>query len=67
MFIVGADRAYGARDQRSLVNTFPFNAQGDDEHASAHHAHGEHHEHHEEPARSLTNSLGSRGSKQVLE
>merc|ERR1712013_43876 len=51
-------------DQRSLVNTFPFNAQGDDEHASAHHAHGEHHEHHEEPARSLTNSLGSRGSKQ---
>jgi len=48
-----------ARGQRSLVNTFPFNAEGDTAHG--HHEHGEHHG---EPARSVTNSLGSRDSKQ---
>ena len=56
-----------ARGQRSLVNTFPFNAQGDDEHAHGHHDHGDHaDEQHTEPARSVANSLGSRGSKQVF-
>jgi len=60
---VQADKSNAARGQRSLVNTFPFNAQGDDE-AQGHHAHAEHHDHHEESARSVSNSLGSRGSKQ---
>ena len=55
-----------ARGQRSLVNTFPFNAQGDDEQAHGHHDHGEHGEHHTEPARFVASSLGSRGSKQVF-
>merc|ERR1711872_1211963 len=57
---VQADKSNAARGQRSLVNTFPFNAQGDDE-AQGHHAHAEHHE---ESASSVSNFLGSRGSKQ---
>ena len=50
-----------ARGQRSLVNTFPFNAQEDDGHAHGSHDHGEH----AEPTISVAKSLGSRGSKQV--
>merc|ERR1711892_533754 len=52
------------RGQRSLVNTFPFNAQGADGHAHEHHEHGEHSEHQAGPARSSSNALGSRGAKQ---
>ena len=54
-----------ARGQRSLVNTFPFNAQGADDHAHGHHEHTEHSEHQAGPARSSSNALGSRGAKQV--
>ena len=46
-----------ARGQRSLVNTFPFNAQEDDGHTQGHHDHEEH----AEPTISVANSLGSRG------
>merc|ERR1711892_1566949 len=53
-----------ARGQRSLVNTFPFNAQGADDHAHGHHEHTEHSEHQVGPARSSSNALGSRGAKQ---
>merc|ERR1711988_641738 len=51
----------GPRQQRSLVNTFPFNTQ--DQH------HGDHHQHHqpELPARRPSSSLGSRGAKQGSE
>ena len=42
------------RNQRSLVNTFPFNAQDESGVANAH-------------KKSATNSLESRGSKQVEE
>eukprot|EP00092_Neocalanus_flemingeri_P053708 GFUD01063196.1.p1 GENE.GFUD01063196.1~~GFUD01063196.1.p1 ORF type:complete len:368 (-),score=106.94 GFUD01063196.1:300-1364(-) len=52
------------RGQRSLVNTFPFNAQGGDEHAHEHHEHGDHADHPAEPAKSPVNFLGPRGAKQ---
>merc|ERR1711910_265328 len=51
------------RDARSLVNTFPFNANGGNEH------HGNHHDihhgnHHEEPARRAFTGLDSRNQRQ---
>merc|ERR1711962_73448 len=42
------------RDARSLVNTFPFNANSGNGH------HGNHHDHHEEPARRAFTGLDSR-------
>jgi len=53
----------GPRQQRSLVNTFPFNTQ------DQHHGDHDHHQHHqpELPARRPSSSLGSRGAKQGSE
>merc|ERR1712002_1184475 len=50
-------RGNADRGQRSLLNTFPFNAQGADEHH-------DHHEHHEAPARVASQSLEARGDRQ---
>merc|ERR1712227_1021084 len=51
------------RDQRSLVNTFPFNAQdgAHDHQHGAHEAEHHDHEHHQAPSVSLDN----RGARQV--
>merc|ERR1712080_91363 len=50
-----------ARDQRSLTNTFPFNAQDGEEH----HAHGDHHGHHgEHHERQPVQSLEARAQRQ---
>merc|ERR1712066_780294 len=46
------------RDARSLVNTFPFNANSGNGH------HGNHHDHHEEPARRAFTGLDSRNQRQ---
>merc|ERR1712082_269626 len=63
VFLVLAQSAHGARqlrrqqvqrDQRSLVGTFPFNTQSDDQH----------HAHHEEHAASPRKSLDNRGARQ---
>jgi len=53
------------RGERSLLNTFPFNANPDQQH----HAHHEHHDHHEEsvapaPARASSTNLVARGDRQ---
>jgi len=48
-----------ARDQRSLVNTFPFNS---NEGGEAHHAHGHHGDHHE--ARTPSVQLEARAQRQ---
>ena len=45
--------------QRSLVNTFPFNANGGNEHHANHHGN-----HHEEPARRAFTGLDSRNQRQ---
>merc|ERR1711908_100575 len=51
------------RDARSLVNTFPFNANGGNDHHGSHH--GNHHDnHHEEPARRAFTGLDSRNQRQ---
>merc|ERR1712080_762326 len=50
-----------ARDQRSLINTFPFNAQDGEEH----HAHGDHHGHHgEHHERQPVQALEARAQRQ---
>ena len=53
-----------ARDQRSLLNTFPFNSGAQAEHHGDHHE--EHHAHHEEApvARQPSQDLGARFSFQ---
>merc|ERR1712212_304270 len=55
------------RDARSLVNTFPFNANGGNKHHGNHHDnhHGNHHgNHQEEPARRAFTGLDSRNQRQ---
>merc|ERR1712055_299483 len=47
------------RDARSLVNTFPFNANGGNDHHGSHHGN-----HHEEPARRAFTGLDSRNQRQ---
>merc|ERR1711881_386033 len=56
-------RNNNARDQRSLLNTFPFNSGAQAEH---HGDHGDHHAHHEEApvARQSSQDLGARFSFQ---
>ena len=54
-----------SRDGKSLVNTFPFNANGAEDH---HHAHGDHHEHHDHADnRVASQSLASRAQRQGSE
>merc|ERR1712121_64703 len=55
--VLGARRLRGnaERDQRSLLNTFPFNADNAEEHHGEHH--GEHHAEHAAPARQASSSL----------
>merc|ERR1719270_2289876 len=54
------------RDGKSLVNTFPFNA--NDGSAEHHHAHGDHHEHHDHgDNRVASQSLASRAQRQGSE
>merc|ERR1712192_100053 len=51
------------RDERSLANTFPFNANNGEEHHGSHH--GNHHDdRHEEPARRAFTGLDSRNQRQ---
>ena len=63
LVLVTVSPSLAVRDQRSLVNTFPFNAQ-DGEHDHQHGAHqGEHHEHGHHQAAGV--SLDNRGARQV--
>merc|ERR1711860_269820 len=72
LLIVAVGAASGARqlrgmkdrDQRSLVNTFPFNA-ADGGHHGDHHAHGDDHGHHgDHAARAPSQDLGARAQRQ---
>jgi len=54
------NQADAVRDPRSLLGTFPFNAQAAD-HGEHHEHHGEHHEHH---AASPSQALDSRNARQ---
>jgi len=72
--VIGSHCALGARqlrnsanrDGKSLVNTFPFNA--NDGSADHHHAHGDHHEHHDHADnRVASQSLASRAQRQGSE
>jgi len=55
-------RAQPSRDGKSLVGTFPFNANNGDHHAHGHDHHGDHHGDHSERLPSA--SLGSRAQRQ---
>merc|ERR1712029_1218881 len=62
LVLITVSPSLAVRDQRSLVNTFPFNAQ-DGEHDHQHGAHqGEHHEHEHHQAVGV--SLDNRGARQ---
>merc|ERR1712179_672545 len=74
LLIVAVGAASGARqlrgmkdrDQRSLVNTFPFNA-ADGGHHGDHHAHGDDHGHHgDHAARAPSQDLGARAQLREL-
>ena len=67
--LMTSQAALGMRNQRSLVNTFPFNAGEDHQHQ--HHNHGDNGEHgdhgaHGQDARTVvSNTLADRDAKQV--
>ena len=63
LVLAAVSPSLGVRDQRSLVNTFPFNAQ-DGAHDHQHGAHqGDHHDHGHHQAAGV--SLDNRGARQV--
>ena len=65
--LMASQAALGMRDQRSLVNTFPFNAAETHQHQE-HHNHGDHggHGDHGPDARAVvSNTLADRDAKQV--
>merc|ERR1712024_224242 len=61
--VLGARQLRGMkdRDQRSLVNTFPFNANDDHHHGDHHDHHGDHGDH---AARTPAQNLGARAQRQ---
>ena len=62
LLLILTSSCLGLRDQRSLVNTFPFNAQ---EHQHEHHQHQDHHHQQQPQDFGLETAFANRESKQV--